>query len=50
MNTEKEEKVTFCFRYFNSDSWGHNFEKREVICKMVSSVYIDERKCDEIMG
>ena len=45
-----QSKCTFCSRYFNSDSWGHNFEKREVICKMVSSVYIDERKCDEIMG
>ena len=38
------------FRYFNSDSWGHNLGKREVICKMVSSVFIDERKCNEIMG
>ena len=45
-----QSKCTFFFRYFNSDSWGHNFEKREVICKMVSSVYIDDRKCDDIMG
>ena len=43
-------KFNFCLRYFNSDSWGHNFGKREVVCKMVSSVFIDERKCNEIMG
>ena len=41
------------FSYFNSGSWGNHgaeIEKRTVVCKMVSSVFVDERKSEEIMG
>lgn len=38
------------FRYFNSDSTGDEYSKEQVICTMLHVSYVDDRKCDEILG
>ncbi len=42
---------SFLKRYYNKGGpGGGEDDKREVICSMVRTSFIDDRKCDEIMG
>ena len=38
------------FRYFNKAGPGEEHTHREVVCGMVTTSFIDDRKCVEIMG
>ena len=37
------------FRYFNSDSYGDDYDRRKVICYLVSTNFIDNLNCKEMI-